>query len=67
MICACIDTSNDETGSSKIMIFGLTERARAIAALLDPTLYTGLCAEMARDGAQRARKAAAEIGRVNPA
>jgi len=32
-------------------------------ALLDPTLYTGLCAEMARDGAERARKAAAEIGR----
>jgi len=37
--------------------------ARAIAALLDPTAYTGLCAEMARDGAKRARKAAAEIGR----
>ncbi len=38
--------------------------ARAIAALLDPTAYTGLCAEMARDGAKRARKAAAEIGRA---
>jgi len=38
--------------------------ARAIAALLDPTAYTGLCAEMARDGAKRARKAAAEIARV---
>jgi len=38
--------------------------ARAIAALLDPTAYTGLCAEMARDGAQRARKAAADIGRA---
>ncbi len=37
--------------------------AGAIAALLDPTAYTGLCAEMARDGAARARKAAAEIGR----
>jgi 3-carboxy-cis,cis-muconate cycloisomerase len=36
---------------------------QAIAALLDPTLYTGLCAEMARDGAERARKAAAAIGR----
>jgi 3-carboxy-cis,cis-muconate cycloisomerase len=36
---------------------------QAIAALLDPTLYTGLCAEMARDGAKRARKAAAAIGR----
>jgi adenylosuccinate lyase len=38
--------------------------AHAIAALLDPTLYTGLCAEMARDGAARARKAAAAIGRA---
>jgi 3-carboxy-cis,cis-muconate cycloisomerase len=37
--------------------------ARAIKALLDPTAYTGLCAEMARDGAERARKAAAEIRR----
>src|SRR5882672_4777288 len=37
--------------------------ARAIAALLDPTAYTGLCAEMARDGAARARKTAVEIGR----
>jgi 3-carboxy-cis,cis-muconate cycloisomerase len=34
----------------------------AIAALLDPTAYTGLCAEMARDAAERARAAAAEIG-----
>ena len=34
----------------------------AIAALLDPTAYTGLCAEMARDAAGRARAAAAEIG-----
>jgi 3-carboxy-cis,cis-muconate cycloisomerase len=33
----------------------------AIAALLDPTAYTGLCAEMARDAATRARAAAAEI------
>jgi 3-carboxy-cis,cis-muconate cycloisomerase len=41
--------------------------AKAIAALLDPTAYTGLCAEMAREGAQRARKAAAEIDRANPA
>ena len=37
----------------------------AIAALLDPTAYTGLCAEMARDAAHRARAAAAEIGRRN--
>jgi 3-carboxy-cis,cis-muconate cycloisomerase len=35
--------------------------ANAIAALLDPTLYTGLCTEMARDGAQRARTTAAAI------
>src|SRR5713101_5202820 len=35
-----------------------------IEALLDPTAYTGLCAEMARAGAKRARKAAAEIGRA---
>ena len=31
----------------------------AIARLLDPVAYTGLCAEMARDGAKRAREAAA--------
>jgi len=37
--------------------------ARAIAALLDPTAYTGLCAEMARDAAQRASATAAEIVR----
>ncbi len=35
--------------------------AKAIAALLDPTAYTGLCAEMARDAAARARATAAEI------
>ncbi|MBV9376980.1 MAG: adenylosuccinate lyase family protein, partial [Alphaproteobacteria bacterium] len=35
----------------------------AIAALLDPAAYTGLCAEMARDAATRARATAAEIGR----
>jgi 3-carboxy-cis,cis-muconate cycloisomerase len=34
----------------------------AIRALLDPVGYTGLCAEMARAGAARARAAAAEIG-----
>jgi 3-carboxy-cis,cis-muconate cycloisomerase len=37
--------------------------ARAITALLDPTAYTGLCAEMARDGAGRARQTAAAIRR----
>jgi 3-carboxy-cis,cis-muconate cycloisomerase len=37
--------------------------AKAIEALLDPTAYTGLCAEMARDAATRARATAAEIGR----
>jgi 3-carboxy-cis,cis-muconate cycloisomerase len=36
---------------------------KAIAALLDPTAYTGLCAEVARDAAIRARATAAEIGR----
>jgi len=35
---------------------------QAIAALLDPTAYTGLCAEMARDAA-RARATAADIAR----
>jgi 3-carboxy-cis,cis-muconate cycloisomerase len=35
---------------------------KAIAALLDPAAYTGLCAEMARDAASRARATAAEIG-----
>jgi 3-carboxy-cis,cis-muconate cycloisomerase len=35
----------------------------AIAALLDPVAYTGLCAEMAREAAARAREAAAEIER----
>jgi adenylosuccinate lyase len=35
----------------------------AITALLDPTAYTGLCAAMARDAAERARATAAEIGR----
>ena len=34
---------------------------QAIAALLDPTAYTGLCAEIARDAAHRARAVAAEI------
>ena len=29
--------------------------ARAIEALLDPTAYTGLCADMAREAARRAR------------
>jgi 3-carboxy-cis,cis-muconate cycloisomerase len=33
----------------------------AIRKLLDPTGYTGLCAEMARDAATRARATAAEI------
>jgi 3-carboxy-cis,cis-muconate cycloisomerase len=35
--------------------------AKAIEALLDPTAYTGLCAEMARDAAQRARHSVGEI------
>ena len=33
----------------------------AIAKLLDPTAYTALCADMAREGATRARGAAAEL------
>lgn len=37
--------------------------AKAIAALLDPTAYTGLCADMARDAASRARTTAAYIAR----
>jgi 3-carboxy-cis,cis-muconate cycloisomerase len=40
---------------------------KQIAALLDPTAYTGLCAEMARDAAARARATAAEIGRGSAA
>jgi len=35
----------------------------AINALLDPTAYTGHCADMARDAAQRARAAAGELQR----
>ena len=31
--------------------------AKAIKKLLDPTAYTGLCAEMARDSAYRGRAA----------
>jgi len=34
---------------------------KTISALLDPAAYTGLCAEMARDAATRARATAAEI------
>ena len=33
----------------------------AISALLDPTAYTGLCADMARDAAARARTAVARL------
>jgi 3-carboxy-cis,cis-muconate cycloisomerase len=36
---------------------------KAIKALLDPTAYTGLCADMARDAAERARATAADIAR----
>ena len=36
-------------------------RPDAMAALLDPTAYTGLCADMARDAATRARAAAARL------
>ena len=36
---------------------------KAIEKLLDPTAYTGLCADMAREAAVRARAAAADITR----
>jgi len=39
----------------------------AIEALLDPTAYTGLCAEMAREAAARARATAADIARAERA
>jgi len=38
-------------------------KPEAIRKLLDPTAYTGLCAEMARDAAYRARAAAQELQR----
>jgi adenylosuccinate lyase len=38
-------------------------KPEAIRKLLDPTAYTGLCAEMARDAASRARAAAQELQR----
>jgi len=41
--------------------------AKAIEKLLDPTAYTGLCAEMARDAAVQARATAAEIARESTA
>ena len=34
---------------------------KAIGKLLDPTAYTGLCADMARDGAVHARAASQEL------
>jgi adenylosuccinate lyase len=37
----------------------------AIGKLLDPTAYTGLCADMARDAARRARLAAPELLGLN--
>jgi 3-carboxy-cis,cis-muconate cycloisomerase len=37
--------------------------ARAIEALLDPTAYTGLCADLARETALRARNTASELKR----
>ncbi len=38
----------------------------AITSLLDPTAYTGLCAEMARDAARRAREAASQDASGQP-
>jgi adenylosuccinate lyase len=40
---------------------------KAIEGLLDPTAYTGLCAEMAREAAARARAVAGEINREGTA
>ena len=37
--------------------------AQAIEALLDPTAYTGLCADLAREAALRARSTASELKR----
>jgi 3-carboxy-cis,cis-muconate cycloisomerase len=37
---------------------------KAIDRLLDPTAYTGLCADMAREGAARARQAAHDLLKV---
>jgi len=37
--------------------------SNAIEKLLDPTAYTGLCSEIARDAAARARTTAGEIAR----
>ena len=39
----------------------------AIEKLLDPTAYTGLCAEMAREAAARARTTAAQIAQDSAA
>ena len=41
--------------------------AKAVAALLDPTAYTGLCAEMAREAASRGRQLAAALAREGAA
>jgi adenylosuccinate lyase len=38
-----------------------------IKGLLDPTAYTGLCAEMAQDGAARARVTATQLAGAIPA
>jgi hypothetical protein len=53
-------------GESRIgvIINGATGRmgtTQHMANLLDPTAYTGLCADMAREGGARARKAAAGL------
>src|SRR5262252_808351 len=40
---------------------------KAVEKLLDPTAYTGLCAEMAREAAVRARATAADIARESTA
>jgi hypothetical protein len=37
---------------------------KAIDKLLDPTAYTGLCADMARESVTRAREVAATIAKA---
>jgi adenylosuccinate lyase len=37
--------------------------AKAVQELLDPTAYTGLCADMAREAASRGRRLATELAR----
>ena len=53
--------ANDPNGSIEQQT---REVLAAIDKLLDPTAYTGLCAQMARASASRGRAAAQELQRV---